>query len=114
MPLPHAASQRGGPRRVESIIAQGLPWVHASIVGVGQEGRPRELSWRAWEGHSVVALVSGFKRCRRIDAGVGQRGVAEGLRGIGVIVQIEVTGSVDAGLAVREIQGQGLALLDVA
>ena len=66
--LPQAASERRGPRRVQAVVAQRLPWVHASIVRTGQEGRPRELSGRSWEGHSVVALVSRFKGCSRIGA----------------------------------------------
>ena len=45
---------------------------------------------------------------------VGQRGVAEGLGGIGEIVKVEVARGVDARLAVGQVQGQGLALLDVA
>ena len=44
---------------------------------------------------------------------MGQRRFANGLGGIGVIIEIEVAGSVDAGLAVGQVQGQGLALLDV-
>ena len=62
---------------------------------------------------AVVAFVGGLKRSRRVQSRVGQRCLADGLRGVGVIVEIEVTGSVDAGLPVREVQGEGLALLNV-
>ena len=47
-------------------------------------------------------------------SGVRQRGVAEGLRGVGVIVEVEVARRVDARFAVGQVQGQGLALRDVA
>ena len=111
--LPHAASQRRGPRRVQAVVAQRLPGIHAPVVAVGQKRRPRELSWRSWKRSSTVPLVGRFKGCSRIQARVGQRRFANGLGGIGVIIEIEVAGSVDAGLAVGQVQGQGLALLDV-
>ena len=44
---------------------------------------------------------------------MGQRSFADGFRGIRIVVQPEVAGSVNAGLTVRQIQGEGLALLDV-
>ena len=43
-----------------------------------------------------------------------RRGLADGLRGIGVIVKVPVTGSVDARLAVGQVQSQRLTLRDVA
>ena len=108
-----AASERRGPRRVQAVVAQRLPGIHAPVVAVGQKRRPRELSWRSWKRSSTVPLVGRFKGCSRIQARVGQRRFANGLGGIGVIIEIEVAGSVDAGLAVGQVQGQGLALLDV-
>ena len=71
---------------------------------------------RAGEGHAVVAFVRRLEvqGQGRIDAGVRQRGVAEGLRGVGVIVEVEVARRVDARFAVGQVQGQGLALRDVA
>ena len=109
-----AASERRGPRRVQAVVAQRLPGIHAPVVAVGQEGRPRELSGGAREGDSIVALVGGLERSRRVQRRVRQRGIAEGLRGVGVIVEEKMARRVDAGLPVREVQGEGLALLDVA
>ena len=42
--LPQPASERRGPRRVQTVVPQGLPWVHATVVAVGQKGGPGELS----------------------------------------------------------------------
>ena len=109
-----AASERRGPRRVQAVVAQRLPGIHAPVVAVGQKRRPRELSWRSWKRSSTVPLVGRFKGCSRIQARVGQRRFANGLGGIGVIVQIEVARGVDAGLAVGQVQGKRLALLDEA
>ena len=80
--LSQPASQSRGPGRVQPVVAQGLAGIGAPVVAVGQEGRPRELSWGPREGDPIVALI------RRIDAGVGQRRLADGLRGVGVIVEI--------------------------
>ena len=44
---------------------------------------------------------------------MGQRRLADGLRGVGVIVKVEVTGSVDRSVALGQVQGEGLALLNV-
>ena len=44
---------------------------------------------------------------------MGQRGWL-GLGALGIVVQPEVAGSQDAGIAVWEVDGQGLALSDVA
>ena len=44
---------------------------------------------------------------------MGQRRLADGLRGVGVIIEIEVTGSVERGVALGQVQGEGLALLNV-
>ena len=110
--LSQPASQSRGPGRVQPVVAQGLPGIGAPIVAVGQEGRPGELSGRAREGDAVVAFVGGLERSRRIDAGVGQRRLADGLRGVGVIVEVPVTGSVDRSVALGQVQGEGLALLN--
>ena len=111
--LPHAASQRRGPGRVQPVVAQGLPGIAAPVVAVGQEGWPGELSGGAREGDPIVALVRSLERSRRVQRGVGQRRLADGLRGVGVIIEIEVTGSVDRGVALGQVQGEGLALLNV-
>ena len=84
--LSHAASQCRGSGRVQPVVAQGLPGIHAPVVAVGQKRRPRELSGRAREGDPIVALVGGLERSRRIQGSVGHRRIAEGLRGVGVIV----------------------------
>ena len=112
--LAQPASQRQWPRRVQAVVPPGLPWVHAPVVAVGEEGGPGELSGRQGEGHSVVALVGGLEGGRRVQLGVGHGSLADGLRRIGVVIQVEVAGSVDARLAVGQIQVQGLTLLDVA
>ena len=99
--LPQPAAQARGPRRVQPVVAQGLAWVHASVVAVRQEAGPGELSGRPRQRSSAVALVGCFKtHSCRLDGGVRRRGLADGLRGIGVIVKVPVTGSVDARLAV--------------
>ena len=81
-----AASHCRGFWRVQSVVAQCLSRVHTSVVRVGQKRRPRELSGGAREGDPIVALVSCFKSSRWVQGGVGQRGIANGLRGVGVIV----------------------------
>ena len=81
--LPQPAAQARGPRRVQPVVAQGLAWVHASVVAVRQEAGPGELSGRAGERSSTVALVGCFKRSCGVDCGVRRRGLADGLRGIG-------------------------------
>ena len=91
----------------------GLAGIGAPVVAVGQEGWPGELSGRAREGDPIVALVSCFKSSCWVQGGVGQRGLANGLRGVGVIVKVPVTGSVDRSVALGQVQGEGLALLDV-
>ena len=65
--LPHAASQRRGPGRVQPVVAQSLAGIGAPVVAVGQEGRPREFSGRPREGDTLVALVSGLERSRRVQ-----------------------------------------------
>ena len=99
-----AASERRGPRRVQAVVAQCLPGIHAPVVAVGQKRRPRELSWRSWKRSSTVPLVGRFKGCSRIQARVGQRRFANGLGGIGVIIEIEVAGSVSRFLLIKSVQ----------
>ena len=111
--LPHAASQRRGPGRVQPVVAQGLAGIGGCVVAVGQEGRPGELSG-AREGDPIIALVRSLERSRRVQRRVGQRRLADGLRGVGVIVKVPMTGSVDRSVALGQIQGEGLAFLDVA
>ena len=112
--LPHAASQRRGPGRVQPVVAQSLPGIGAPVVAVGQERRPRELSGRPREGDSLVALVSGLERSRRVQRRVRHRRIAEGLRGVRKIIEIEVARRVDAeAFRFGQVQGEGLALLDV-
>ena len=110
--LPHAASQRRGPGRVARRCA-GPGRDRGCVVAVGQEGRPGELSG-AREGDPIIALVRSLERSRRVQRRVGQRRLADGLRGVGVIVKVPMTGSVDRSVALGQIQGEGLAFLDVA
>ena len=83
------------------------------VVAVGQEGRPREFSGRPREGDSLVALVSGLERSRRVQRRVRHRRIAEGLRGVRKIIEIEVARRVDRSVALGQVEGEGLALLDV-
>ena len=78
----------GGLGGSSPVVAQGLAGVGAPVVAVGQEGRPGELSRRAREGDSIVAFVGGLERSRRVQRRVGQRRLADGLRGVGVIVEV--------------------------
>ena len=110
--LPQPAPQCRGPGRVQSVVAQRLTGMRAPVVAVGQEGRPRELSWRPREGDPIVALVGGLERSR-IDARVGQRRLADGFGCVRVIVEVEVARRVDRSVALGQAQGEGLALLDV-
>ena len=61
-----------------------------------------------------MALVGCFKSSCGVDCGVGARGVADGLRRIGVVVEVEVARRVDARLPVGQGEVEGLALGDVS
>ena len=74
--LPHPSAQARGPRRVQAIVPQTLPRVHAPRIAVGGPG---EFSRRPRKRDSVVAFV-----------GLESRGVGDGLRGVGVIIKLEV------------------------
>ena len=110
--LPHAAPA-WGPGRVSPSLRRACP---GSVPPSSESGRKLGLvnSLGGRGKGTPVTLVGGFKRCRRVQGGVGQRGVADGLRGIGVIVEPEMRRCKRAGLAVREIQHKRLALLYVA
>ena len=107
MPLSLSGAWAGSARRCAE------PGIGAPVVAVGQEGRPREFSGRPREGDSLVALVGGLERSRWVQRRVRHRRVAERLRGVRVVVEVELARRVDGSVAIGQVQGQGLAFLDI-
>ena len=99
---------------VQPIVAQRLARVHGPKVRFAvQVERPGPQEVPAGKRYAVVPFICIFVPRCRVHRCVGQRGWL-GLAALGIVIQPEMRGSQYAGVAVREIDGQGLALGDVA
>ena len=81
--------------------------VHAQRLGAQCPGRLRE-------GLPPVALVVRLEGLCGVDVGVGHRLIAQRLGRLREVVEVEVGGHVDRGIALGQLQSDGLPLLDVA
>ena len=79
----------GGLRRFKPSLRRAWPGSMPPLSESGERG-PGKVPGRPGERSSAVALVSCFKSSCEVDCGVRRRGLADGLRGIGVIVEVEV------------------------
>ena len=90
-----------------------LAGVHGPVALAVQVEGPGAQEVSARKGHAVVAFVGIFEARLGVHGRVGQR-CRLGLAAVGIVVQPEVAGGQDARVAVGEVDGQGLALGDVA
>ena len=116
---PSAYCLAPSPRPAMAVSAAWMPDSLSRLAKVGGCGAskpalPHHLPGRPREGLPAVALVVGLEGLRGVDVGVGHRLVAQGLRALGEIVEVEVAGQVDRSIALRQLQADGLPFLDVA
>ena len=99
--------------------AAGCPGLGGSTPEVGgvvreEAALPQHLPGRPREGLAAVALVVGLEGLSKVHVSVRHRLVAQRLRALREVVEVEVAGHVDRRVALRQLQSDGLPVLDVA